>query len=178
MSRARIDLFDDPPWTNELPSHRVRGVSPRALLIASSGCIGAFLISMGQPWFASGETPQWTPFSHWLDRGFFPGTQKWGFLMLALGVVAALVVIIGLFWPRLHWQIAFFVLATVLVVVTVSEAAAHLSVNPGPNLGADYGAWIGVAAVVLAWCSAAVAVALRHSRRPVRRECRPEHVHG
>lgn len=174
MSGQHIDLFDDPPWSNQPSTPQVRRVSPRAFLISSLGFVGLFSISMGQPWFTSGETPQWTPFSHWLDRGFFPGTQSWGFLMLALDLATALTLVIGLIWPRLIGQVALLVLATTLVIVTVSEASAHLSVDPGPNLGADYGAWIGVAMIVLAWCCIAVAMALRHRWRPARRQRRPD----
>ena len=41
--------------------------------------------------------------------------------------------------------------ATGLLVVTLLEASARLSVNPGPNLHADYGALIGGAATALSW---------------------------
>ena len=55
--------------------------------------------------------------------------------------------------------------ATSLVVVTLLEAFAHLAVNPGPNLHADYGAWVGSAAAVLAWVNIVVAALFTRSHR-------------
>jgi hypothetical protein len=50
--------------------------------------------------------------------------------------------------------------ATSLVVATLLEATAHLSVDPGPKLDADYGAWIRSVVAVLAWIGSAVATCL------------------
>lgn len=159
-TRPSIDLFDDPPWPSEAPSHETPVRSPRSSLVTSLVFVGILLASMALPWFASAETPAWTPFSHWLNLGWSPGTQKWGFLVLALGVLTVLAIVTGLLWPRRAWLVVVLVLAGVLVVVTLLEATAQLSVDPGPNLNAAYGAWIGSTAAVLAWCGIAVATYL------------------
>lgn len=172
MSGPPIDLFDDPPWPTEVSFREASSGSPRPLLIGSLAFVGLFSISMALPWFTSAETPQWTPFSHWLNRGFVPGTQEWGFVMLALDIVTAFSIVMAIIWARRSWQIALLGLATILVLTTISEASAHLSpAHPGPNLGADYGAWIGVAMVVLAWWCLALATIFRHSWR----SAHPEH---
>jgi len=49
------------------------------------------------------------------------------------------------------------VLATALVVMTVLETSAHLGVNPGPLLQADFGAWFGVSLAALVLVTAASA---------------------
>jgi hypothetical protein len=54
--------------------------------------------------------------------------------------------------------------ATGLLVVTLLEASAHLTVDPGPNLQADYGAVIGSGAAVLLWVTLAVGPHLRVRR--------------
>ncbi len=54
--------------------------------------------------------------------------------------------------------------ATGLLVVTLLEASAHLSVNPGPNLHAAYGALIGSAAAALSWICLALGTYLKTQR--------------
>lgn len=49
------------------------------------------------------------------------------------------------------------VFAAALMVMTILETSAHLSVSPGPALQADFGAWIGGGLAVLVLISAAVA---------------------
>ena len=77
MDRRAIDLFDDAPWPTEVPVNEP--ASPRPWLVASLVLAGLFLMSMALPWFTSPETPAWTPFSHWLDLGWSPGTPELGF---------------------------------------------------------------------------------------------------
>jgi len=128
--------------------------SRRLALLASSVLSGLLMISLVLPWFTSAETPQWTPFSHWLDLGWSPGTRNWALLgldaALAVGIGAAL-------WSasKLGMHLLSLV-ATGLLVVTLLEASAHLTVDPGPNLQADYGAVIGSGAAVLLWVTLAV----------------------
>lgn len=166
VGRRPIDLFHGPAWSTKAPARDVQITSPRPCLVASLLLVALLLCSMAFPWFTSAETPAWTPFSHWLNLGSGPGTQKWGILVLMVDVAMAAGLIIGLLWPRKGWLFVLLVLATVLVVVTVLEASASVSVNPGPNLHADYGAWIGSAASVLAWSGIAAAVYIAF-RRPI-----------
>lgn len=163
VSRS-IDLFDDAPWSTEVPLDHRAVRSPRSLLVVSLAFVVVLMASLALPWFKSSETPAWTPFSSWLNLGWAPGTKNWGFLVLAMAAVVA--VSIGLVIPSARNARTGLVLlaATALVVVTLLEASAQLSVNPGPNLHADYGALIGSAAAVLAWIGIAVATAL-HLRR-------------
>jgi len=53
---------------------------------------------------------------------------------------------------------------TGLLVITLLEASAHLPVNPGPNLHADYGALIGSAVAVLSWIGLALGTYLNTKR--------------
>src|ERR1700728_542490 len=155
MGRRAVDLFDDPPWQTGMPVDQP--TPARRSLVVSLVLVALLISSMALPWFASGETPPWTPFSHWLDLGWSPGTQKWGFLVLALGAVVAISLGIAIPTPGKARLSLLLVVATGLVCATLLEAIADLSVDPGPNLHADYGAWIGGAAAVLAWFGIAVA---------------------
>jgi hypothetical protein len=130
--------------------------SPRPWLVASLVLLALLLSSTALPWFTSAETSQWGPLSHRLDLGWAPGTQDWGFLVLALGAAAVIAAGIALVAPKRAPRVVLLVLASALVVATLLELNAHLSVNPGPNLHADYGAWVGGAAAVLAWIGVAV----------------------
>lgn len=156
MGKRAVDLFDDPAWKTETEAaHPARPSS--ASLICTLTLVVLFMASTALPWFDSGETPPWTPFSHWLNRGWSPGSQRWGLLMLALG--AALAAATGI-TIRTRRKILFGLLpvfAAALVVVTILETAAHLSVNPGPPIQADFGAWIGEGLAVLVLITAAVA---------------------
>ena len=115
---------------------------------------------MALPWFDGAESPPWTPFSHGLDRGWSPGTQDWGFLMLALSVTTAVVVGFTIRSPRNVRVGVLLVLATALVVVVVLEDAARTRVGDGPNLDAYYGAWIGTTLGAFAWIWVAIGALL------------------
>lgn len=176
MSRAPIDLFDDPDWSAEARVGEAPKVSPRPCLTASLALVALLLFSMQFPWLALTVTPQAgsPPLSGLLSRGWLPGTQDWGFLMLALGVFTALAIVIGLLWPMRSLLIALFVLATVLLLVTIAEAFASSFGDPWPYVHSGYGAWIGAPAVGFAWCCTAAATALSLSRaRPPRTISRP-----
>lgn len=158
MKKRAVDLFDDPPWSTE-----VEGAHParpsRASLTCAQTLALLFVASTCLPWFQSGETPPWTPYSHWLNLGWWPGTQRWGFLLLALG--AAFAAATGL-TIRTRRRALFGLLpplATALAVMTALEASAHLLVDPGPPLQADFGAWLGEALAVLSMVAAAIAAA-------------------
>ncbi len=159
MDRS-IDLFDDAPWSTEVPVDHRSVPSPRSLLVVSQVLVVLLLASLALPWFKSSETPAWNPFSSWLNLGWAPGTKNWGFLDLALAAVVAVSIGLAIASARNAWTGLVLLAATALVVVTLLEASAQLSVNPGPNLHADYGAWIGSAAAVLAWMGIAVVAAL------------------
>jgi hypothetical protein len=164
VGRRAVDLFDDAPWLTEVPVDRERVCSPRPFLVVSLALVLLLVTSLALPWFNSSETPAWTPFSNWLNLGWAPGTENWGFLVLVLAAVVA--VSIGMVIPAARNARTGLVLvaATAMVVVTLLEASAQLSVNPGPELHADYGAWIGCAAAVLAWISTAAATFLGSRR--------------
>lgn len=168
MGKRAVDLFDDPAWRMEGEVVHLARPS-QASLIYTLTLVVLFMASTALPWFQSGETLPWTPFSHWLNRGWSPGTQRWGLLMLALG--AALAVAAGL-TIRTRRKILFGVLpvfAAALVVMTILETSAHLSENPGPPLHADFGAWIGDGLAFLVLVTAAIAAIFgipEHFRRP------------
>ena len=156
MGKRAVDLFDDPAWKTE--TEAVHPARPsQASLICTLTLVVLFMASTALPWFHSGETPPWTPFSHWLNRGWSPGSQRWGLLMLALG--AALAVATGI-TIRTRRKILFGLLpvfAAALALMTILETSARLSVNPGPLLQSDFGAWIGGGLAVLVLTTAAVA---------------------
>lgn len=157
VNRQAVDLFDDAPWPTELPFDQQKVHSPRPILVASLFFVAVLLLSMTLPWFTSAETPGWLPFSHWLNLGWSPGTQDWGFLVLGLAAFVAIGIGLAIHSPRSPGTTLALAFATALVVTTLLEASAGLSVNPGPNLHADYGAWIGATAAVLAWGGLVVA---------------------
>ena len=162
MSGQAIDLFDDAPWPTELPLDQPSAHSPRLLLVASLAFVAVLLSSMALPWFTSAETPAWTPFSHWLNLGWSPGTQDWGFLVVGLAAFVAIGIGLAISEPRKGRTTLVLLFTTALTVTTLLEASAELSVNPGPNLHADYGAWIGGTSAVLAWSGLAVATYLAY----------------
>ncbi|MGH9091540.1 MAG: hypothetical protein ACRDZR_09220 [Acidimicrobiales bacterium] len=178
MSRSPIDLFDDPPWSGEAPVHEVPTVSPRPDLMASLTLVALLLFSMALPWFTGRVTPQsgTSPLSGSLSRGWSPGTEDWGILMMVLGALTALAIVIGMLWPRRPLLVTLLVVATILAVVTVAEAFSFG--DPWPDLRAAYGAWIGVPAIVFAWCCIAVATVLDLRWRPARRHRPLHHPHG
>ena len=88
MGKQAVDLFDDSSWETAVEAVRPAH-SARASLNSTLVLVILFTASMALPWFNSGETPPWRPFSHWLDLGWSPGTQRWGFLLLALAAVLA-----------------------------------------------------------------------------------------
>ena len=153
MNRRAVDLFDDPPWPTEVTIDQPAGLSARPWLVAALLFSGAFLYSMALPWFTSAESPAWTPFSHWLDLGSAPGTQKWGYLMLGVAICVPLGIAAVIPTPGKGRLSLLLLIATGLVVVTLLEGNSQLRVDPGPLLHADYGAWIGRAAAVMAWFS-------------------------
>ncbi len=159
VSRS-IDLFDDAPWSTEMPVDHRAVRSPRSVLVGSLALVLLLMASFALPWFKSSETPAWTPFTSWLNLGWAPGTENWGFLVLALAAVVAVSIGLVILSGRTAWTGLVFLAATALAVVTLLEASAQLSVNPGPNLHADYGAWLGSAAAVLAWIGISVVAAL------------------
>lgn len=159
MRKQAIDLFDDPPWPTEV-QHDGRAIdAPRPFLAASLVLVVVLLASTALPWFSSSESPPLTPYSYDLSRGggMSPGTQFWGVLVLALGIVTAVSIGAALVVPcarRTYYSLG---AATVLALAVLLQLTAHPTINPGPTLGSTYGAWIGAAAAVFAWCAAAAA---------------------
>jgi hypothetical protein len=138
------------------------------VLVASLGLVAVLMSSMALPWYSSAETPNWTPFSRWLDVGWLPGSQNWGFLVFALSGAVAGSIGLAIATPRNVRMTILLSVATVLVVATLLEVLARTSVDPGPNLHAAYGAWVGGTAAVLAWVAIASATCLAR-RHPVAR---------
>jgi hypothetical protein len=126
------------------------------------GFVVLLISSMALPWFTSSETPAWTPFSHGLNLGWSPGTQNWGFLVLALAAALAIGIGVVIPSPRKGRTTIALLFITALAVTTLLKTSAELSVNPGPNLHADYGAWFGGTAAVVAWIGLAVATCVVH----------------
>jgi hypothetical protein len=160
VGRRAIDLFDDAPWSADFAIDQPARPSPRPWLFASVVSVSLLLASMALPWFTSSETPSWTPFSRWLALGWTPGTQRWGFLDLALGCVSLLTLMVALFRPFRPYMLPSMTLAICLLVVTLLEATATLIVDPGPPIHADYGAVVGSVASVFASITVAVATYL------------------
>jgi hypothetical protein len=138
--------------------------SRRLTLLVSLALVGLLMCSMALPWFTSAETPSWTPFSHWLNLGWSPGTRNWAFLLLGLEAGVAVGIGVALRSASKFGLKLLFLAATGLLVVTLLEASAQLSVDPGPNLQADYGALIGSAAAALLWIGLALGPHLRTKR--------------
>ena len=157
-----IDLFDDAPWSTEVPvDHRVRSVTPvvaRRVAGARRPALGQSRVALVQEFRDS----RLDAVFELVEPGLGTRDEELGPSRLGPGRGG------GCFhraWrsrpPRNAWTGLVFLAATALVVVTLLEASAQLSVNPGPNLHADYGAWIGSAAAVLAWMGIAVVAALQ-----------------
>lgn len=160
MSKQSVDLFHDPGWPTDMPVGQPTVDWRRRTLLASIALVGLLICSMALPWFRSAETPSWTPFSHWLDLGWSPGTQHWGFLLLGLALGVAVGTGVALRCKSMLVMMPLVALATCLLVVTLLEASAHLSVDPGPDLQADYGALLGTGTAVVLWIGLALALFL------------------
>jgi hypothetical protein len=126
------------------------------------GFVVLLIASMALPWFTSSETGAWTPFSDWLNLGWSPGTQNWGFLVLALASASAIGIGVVISSVQKSRTTVAMLLASALAVTTLLETSAELSVNPGPRLHAEFGAWIGGTAAVVAWIALAVATYVAH----------------
>ena len=159
-----MDLFDGPAWPTDVSVRQPTVDSRRLTLLVSLALIGLLMCSLALPWFTSAETPSWTPFSHWLDLGWSPGTRNWGFLLLGLSGGLAVGIAVVLRSAGKFGMILLLMAATGLVVVTLMEASASLSVDPGPNLHADYGAIIGACIAVALWIGLALGPHLKFSR--------------
>ena len=155
VSRPSVDLFDDPSWSTDVSGGQPTGDSRRLVLLVSLALTALLMSSMALPWFTSAETPSWMPFSHWLDLGWSPGTRNWAFLLFGLSVGVAVGIAVVLRSVGRLGMILLLLAATGLLIVILLEATANLSVDPGPNLHADYGAVVGVWAAVLLWISLA-----------------------
>jgi len=161
VGNASVDLFDGRSWPID-----ARGGHPpvdfrRLTLLVSLTLIGLLMCSMVLPWFTSAETPSWTPFSHWLDLGWSPGTRNWAFLLLGASAGVAVGIPVAFRSAGKFGMTLLLLAASGLLVVTLLEASANLSVNPGPNLHADYGAIVGACAAVFLWITLALG---RHAK--------------
>jgi hypothetical protein len=164
LSKASVDLFDGPSWSTDVSGGQPTVDSRRFTLLVSLGLNGLLMCSMALPWFTSAETPSWTPFSHWLDLGWSPGTRNWAFLLFGLSAGVTVGIAVVLRSAAKFGMILLFLAATGLLVVTLLEATANLSIDPGPNLHGDYGAIIGAWAAILLWIDLALGTHLKIRR--------------
>ncbi len=164
MDEHSVDLFEGPSPPTGLTVGPSTARSRRLTLFASLALVSLLMASMALPWFTSAETPSWTPFSHWLNLGWSPGTRNWALLLFVLAVGVAIGAAIATWSASKVARRLLLLAATVLLVVTFLEAPARQSVNPGPNLHADYGATIGTCAAVLLWIGLALGPHLKIKR--------------
>ena len=129
----------------------------RQLFLAAAALVAVMLASTLLPWFTSAETPSWTPYSRWLDLGWAPGTRDFGLVMAALAVVTVVCLVLVTLRPGRVGGVVALGLTVGLLAVALVESAAHLSVDPGPDLHFDWGAVLGCAALTAAVGCTAVA---------------------
>ena len=179
--RGSVDLFDDPPWTSSPAAdrHQVRRWAFATLTLCLLGAVGV-AISTTLPWFGLDESlgvgflrlqDQMSGLSRYLQPAqfgsFSPGTQAWGFLILALSCGVAMSAIITLGTDVVGRRTPFglyvvvAVLALLLVIATVLEAHAKPPFGDGPPLRFSWGAVVGVAAATTSLIGACSAVILR-----------------
>jgi hypothetical protein len=168
-SRRQIktpDLFDDPHWETA-PVQRRRISARPPLGISIIGSAGVAIRTM-LPWYGSPEggdevwqfsSPGLRPTSQLLNGpGRHPGTEGFGYLILALSGATLVLAVLG--WiavrrpPRPVSNLArclavgVAVSATALLAVVICEVQAHPPLGDGPPPSSDWGAIVGVAASV------------------------------
>ena len=180
-SRGSVDLFDDPPWTGPPPvAARHRPLSAVAALgVCLLGALGV-AISTTLPWFGLDDSigigflrlqSEMSALSRYLEPvqggSVSPGTQGWGFLILALSCGAAWVAIItlaGLGIGRrvpVGLYVLLTALALLLVVASVLDAHARPPLGDGPPLRFSWGAVVGVTAATMSLIGACLALLQR-----------------
>lgn len=171
---AKLDLFDDPPWEASPESLNVaRRPSPVfPLAMCALGSMG-LAASTFLPWYGSdtvGSLSVWklsaetNALSTFLlppagSSSYSPGTYNWGYLILGLScAVAVLAGIAILVLPlqserNIRWSVPLLfgivIAALTLVVLVALEARAKPPFGDGPPLRFDWGAVVGVLAVML-----------------------------
>ena len=179
--RGSVDLFDDPPWTSSPAAdrHQVRRWAFATLTLCLLGAVGV-AISTTLPWFGLDESlgvgflrrqDQMSGLSRYLQPAqfgsFSPGTQAWGFLILALsgGVAMSAIITLGtdVVGRRTPFglSVVVAVLTLLLVIAAVLEAHAKPPFGDGPPLRFSWGAVVGVAAATTSLIGACSAVILR-----------------
>ena len=175
-----VDLFDDPPWTSSPPTadrHQGRRSAIAALGLCLLGGVGV-AVSTTLPWFGLDESlgvgflhlqDQMGALSRYLQPAqfgsFTPGTQEWGFLILALscGVATSAIMTIAmrLIGRRTPFglYVVLAVVALLLAIACALDAHAKPPFGDGPPLRFSWGAVIGVAAAatsLIGACSALI----------------------
>jgi hypothetical protein len=180
--RGSVDLFDDPPWTSSPAAadpHQGRRSAIAALGLCLLGAVGV-AISTTLPWFGLDESlgvgflrlqDQMSALSRYLQPAgfgsFSPGTQEWGFLILALSCGVAMSAIMTVAMPLIGRRTPFglylvlAVLALLLVIASVLDAHAKPPFGDGPPLRFSWGAVVGVAAATTSLIGACSALILR-----------------
>jgi hypothetical protein len=169
-SHARgIDLFDDPPWE---PSSETRRTHVRVQIIPLIVCAlasSAFVAAANLPWFGfvgtgipsdhySALAPELAPPRSGLT-GLIPGSQSWGFLLVAWSVLVAGLALGAVIAcarnplsqvRRLNRLLLSVALASlVLISLVVLELTAKVHFGDGPIIGYDWGAIVGLGLAVV-----------------------------
>ena len=180
--RGSVDLFDDPPWiSSPAATDRRQGRrSATALLgLCLLGAVGV-AISTTLPWFGLDESlgvgflrlqDQSSALSRYLQPAqfgsFSPGTQEWGFLILALSCGVAMSAIVTIAMHLIGQSspcglyVVLAVLALLLAIACVLDAHAKPPFGDGTPLRFSWGAVVGVAAATTSLIGACSALILR-----------------
>jgi len=162
MVMRRVGGLDDPIWDEAIPrlARQPRKVSIRSPLLCSLIAASMAALSTALPWFVSAENPPMNSFSRWLVRGWHPGYQGWGWILLALSLLLVVGLAVAVWRPRAALLGSLLCLGVLLLAAALLEAVAHPSLDPGPDLHAAWGAWIGVLAAVVACAGMAAGIGL------------------
>ena len=99
-------------------------------------------------------------FSHLLIRGWRPGNQGWGWVLLALSLLLVVGLAVAIWRPRAAVLGGLLCLGVILLAAALLEALAHPSLDPGPDLHAAWGTWLGILAIVVACTGTTIAIGL------------------
>ncbi len=162
MVRHHDGWLDDPIWAEASPilATEPRKLSVRSPLLCSVVAASVAALSTALPWFVSAENPPMSSFSHLLIRGWRPGNQGWGWVLLALSLLLVVGLAVAIWRPRAAVLGGLLCLGVILLAAALLEALAHPSLDPGPDLHAAWGTWLGILAIVVACTGTTIAIGL------------------